>query len=97
MAAPTPPTGPTTIPCNEGTWTLVGENQIFGYIIKRNTMPEKYICTYRMTGEAEPTYTDEGSQLFLENNRELRISLEAIDIYVMALGADGEVEYEWTV
>jgi hypothetical protein len=87
---------PTQIQCPEGVWTIVGTDQIFWYIQKMDNRPTKYLFTYRMTGNAAPTAQTEGVPIFMSDEKKLIFALDGIDVYVMALGADGRVRYDWT-
>ena len=82
--------------CLANVWTLIAEDQIFGFITKLNTDSSRYLYTYRLTGGDAPTSRTEGTELFIKTDRELRIFLLGCDIYVMSIDGKGAVGYEWT-
>jgi hypothetical protein len=87
---------PVTIPCPENIWTLVEDDQVFGFLYKKKNNPNRYLYTYRLTGEAAPTDRSEGAAIFEDGkNCKFIIAGLGIDIYVMAVGGDGEVRYDW--
>lgn len=82
---------PVTVQCIENTWTLVAENVTSGFIRKLNKAPRIYLSTYRTTGGAVPTDRAEGVPIFEIGSTEEITSAAGIDVYVMAIGADGEI------
>lgn len=86
---------PVTIDCPAGVWTLIAEDQIFGYIYSMNKTPAMYLYTYRLTGEVAPTDSAEGTPVFIKDEKKFIISGLGIDIYIMAVGSDGAVRYDW--
>ena len=86
---------PATTNCTAGVWTLIATDQIFGYLYSKKRGPAKYLYTYRLTGEAAPTSSDEGVPIFISDEKKFIISGLGIDIYVMAVGSDGAVRYDW--
>ena len=90
------PNPDSNILCIEGLWTPVALDQIMGYIWRMNKLPAMYLYTYRMEGEPAPTDRTEGAPIFTNQDFKFIIALGAIDLYVMAIGADGAVRYDWT-
>ena len=88
---------PVIIACPQDAWKLIASNQIFGYLFEMNKKPDKYLYTYRLTGEAAPTLKTEGVPIFQTEEKKLIISMLAVDIYIMAIGNDGSIRYDWTV
>jgi len=86
----------TPIACPADEWTLVAADQIMGYIYRMSTSPNLYLYTSRMTGNPAPTLRSEGVPILLNQDYKFIIALGAIDLYVMAVGADGAVRYDWT-
>jgi len=86
---------PSIVNCQQDTWTLIASDQIFGYIYPVNKRPDKFLYTYRLTGEAAPTLKTEGITIFQTEEKKMVIAFAAIDIYVMAIGNDGSVRYDW--
>jgi hypothetical protein len=87
---------PFTTQCPDGVWTLIASDQIMGYLYKQNNSPAKYLYTSRMTGNPAPINRTEGVPVFTGIDYKFIIALGAIDIYIMAIGADGAVRYDWT-
>jgi hypothetical protein len=82
---------PVQVNCPEGEWTKVATDVTTGNIKKLSVAPAKYLETYRLTGEAAPTSSFEGAEVFTVQNPG-DISADAgIDVYVMAVGSDGKV------
>jgi hypothetical protein len=86
---------PVVVQCPRDTWTLIGTDQVFGYIYPADTKPIKYLYTYRLTGEAAPTTLYGAIPIFQTEEKKLIISGVGIDIYIMAIGNDGAVRYDW--
>jgi hypothetical protein len=81
--------------CADGVWQLIATDQIFGYLFKMDNKPNKYLFTYRLTGQPAPTEATEGTPIFVTDEKKFVISGLGIDIYVMAVGGDGRVRYDW--
>ena len=88
---------PSIIICKKDEWTLVAKNQIFCYLYNMSKNNDKYLYTYRLTGNEGPLKSYEGVNIFDKDSMKFIISLSAIDIYIMALGIDGIVRADWTV
>ena len=79
---------PVLVPCPEGQWTKVATNKTTGTIHVISTAPNKYLQTYRDTGEAAPTTIEEAVPF----DSFLQISASAgIDVYVCASGKAGKI------
>ena len=88
---------PSIVICQKDVWTCVAKNQIFCYLYNISKNNNKYLYTYRLTGNEGPLKSYEGVNIFDKDSMKLIISLSAIDIYIMALGIDGIVRADWTV
>ena len=82
---------PVTVSCPENQWTLAASNVTSGSIKKLSNKPNKYLETYRLTGQAAPTDQTEGAEVFTIVNPGSISSSVAIDVYIMAVGAAGKV------
>lgn len=83
---------PVLFDCPEGQHTKVATNVQEGQVIIKETGPDVYEITYRLTGEAAPTdrtlgQVIEGTSIFINSNPN-----DFIDVYVFCVGADGKVE-----
>jgi acyl-coenzyme A synthetase/AMP-(fatty) acid ligase len=87
---------PIRIVCHKDVWTPVALDQIMGYLYPMDKRPSMYLYTSRMTGNPAPTERSEGVPIFTNKDYKFIIALDAIDLYVMAVGADGAVRYDWT-
>jgi len=77
--------------CPAGEWTAVATNQTTGVIHILKTDPDKYLQTYRDTGEAAPTLIGEGVPF----EGSLQISAAAgIDVYIWPIGKAGNVRVD---
>jgi len=85
---------PVRVSCPEGEWKKVATNVITGQVKKINGKPYKYLETYRMTGSSAPALQTEGVTIFLNTNSEEISASAAIDVYIMAVGEDGEVRVD---
>jgi hypothetical protein len=85
---------PVIVSCPSGEWTKVATNVTAGQIKKLKTDPNKYLETYRTSGDPVPTETLEGVPIFLENFSETISASAGIDIYIMAVGANGSVRVD---
>ncbi len=90
MSDPTYP-----INCLQGQWTPVAINVLSGQIFNMDKSAF-YFQTYRLTGEAAPTNSDEGAQIFTIKNFEIisqKIN-EPIDVYIWCKNNDGIVRVD---
>ncbi len=82
---------PVVVPCTADTWILVAENVLTGIIHKISLSPNVYRMVTRPTGGAAPT-NDSGAWLAFDGANSSEISDSAqIDVYIKAVGVDGEV------
>jgi len=72
-------------------WEKVATNVTTGNIKRLSNLPNKYLETYRLTGQPKPTQAAEGAELFTPENPGDISATAAIDVYVMAVGNDGKV------
>lgn len=86
---------PVTVICPADTWTLVGTDEVWGHLNKIGNKPNKYLYAYRDTGGLAPTVPTQGVPIFIESNRQLILSGVGIDIYIMAVGQDGEIRADY--
>jgi len=86
---------PVVFECPKGTWVKIATGITNGTVY-RLTAANKYIQTYRVTGDAAPTTKDDGAQLFgVEDQNSARIICDtAADIYVMCVSQDGSVRID---
>jgi hypothetical protein len=82
---------PVIVPCPAGDWTKVATNVTTGQIKKLKTDPNKYLETYRTSGDPVPTEATEGVPIFIESYSETISASAGIDVYIMAVGANGSV------
>ena len=85
---------PVIVDCPEGEWTSVATNVTTGQIKKIGKKPNLYLETYRMTGNAAPTSQTEGAPAFQISDSEQISATAGIDVYIMAVGADGRVRVD---
>lgn len=71
-------------------WKKIATAVTSGVVYVANTRPNKYLTTYKLTGEAAPAndttainFTDDGGFNISHS--------ESIDVYVKVIGADGAV------
>lgn len=76
------------------TWALVAENVTGGKLNRINTYPNKYIFTYRTTGDTAPVNQSEGVPIFQDSNTAIIETDSGIDVYVMALGQNGTIRVD---
>jgi hypothetical protein len=84
---------PVFVDCTADTWVLVASNVITGQIWKMLNTPSLYRQTYRMTGGAAPTDSAEGVPVLI-GGRDTISATAAIDVYIMAVDADGRVRVD---
>lgn len=82
---------PSLIACPEGTWVKVATGAVIGAIHQFSNAPGRYVQTYVLTGEAAPTVNTNGVLLFGDDTYENISATDPIDVYVMAIGADGKI------
>jgi len=81
---------PLPVLCPEGVWTQVAVNTNIGVLHQLSFAPERYLQTYRETGDSVPVGNDEGARLFGPGSLKTFIAhTTPIDIYVKAVGANG--------
>jgi hypothetical protein len=85
---------PARITCNADEWTIVATNVTSGQVNRLNKKPNLYLQTYRMTGNAAPTDITEGVPVFVDSESEEIASAAGIDVYIMAVGQDGEIRID---
>ncbi len=85
---------PVTVSCTQNEWQIVALNVTAGNVKRLISSPNKYLETYRMTGNPAPTSRAEGIPIFLNGVSEVIESAAAIDVYIMAIGADGSVRVD---
>lgn len=85
---------PTRVTCTANTWKKVASNVTSGQVGKLNKRPNLYLQTYRMSGNAAPTSGTEGIPVFVNSDSEEISAAAGIDIYIMAVGNDGEVRVD---
>jgi hypothetical protein len=86
---------PAMTECLKDVWTKIVENKTAGTISKtesnKSEAPSVYLQTYRLTGDSTAISDDEGVVMFEESDTEIIDFDTAVDIYVKALSADGEL------
>lgn len=85
---------PVMVTCPADTWQKVAINVTAGQVKKKGKSPNIYLETYRMTNDDAPTSKDEGIPIFIGTNSEPISSSAGIDVYIMALNADGKVRVD---
>lgn len=85
---------PLPVDCPVDTWTKVATNVTSGQVNKLNKKPNLYLQTYRMTGNPAPTDQGEGVPIFVESGDNIISSAAGIDVYIMAVGQDGEIRID---
>ena len=85
---------PVPVDIPENTWTKVATAVTAGKIKRLGVLPNLYIETYRDTGDPAPTDQNEGAVMFYNGNTEEITATAAIDVYIMALGANGKVRVD---
>lgn len=73
-------------------WQKVATNVTTGFVHALTNPPSAYVHTYRDTGGAIPTLKTEG--IVFDGITEQISSSVGIDVYVMALNADGKVRVD---
>ncbi len=84
---------PIFVDCPAGTWTLVAEKVITGFVRNKLRGPQ-YLQTYRVHGDSTPTEQSEGIQIFVDSDTATISATADIDVYIMALGKDGKVRVD---
>lgn len=74
------------------TWVKVATDVTSGWVHTMEGAPSHYVHTYRDTGDAAPTVTEEG--VAFNGFSEPITSSVGIDVYVMALTAPGVVRVD---
>jgi len=76
------------------TWQKVATNVIEGFVHVIGG-PARYVQTYRLTGEAAPTDTEEGVSFDASGTEPIKANSGlAIDVYVQSLRIPGEVRVD---
>lgn len=83
---------PAIFTCTANTWVKVATAVTSATLHKRSNEPNVYKQTFRLTAEAAPTDDSDAALLFAGGGTVEQISNDvAIDVYVKAVGVDGEV------
>jgi hypothetical protein len=86
---------PVMVECVKDVWTKVIENKTAGTISKTESVkseaPSVYIQTYRLTGDNTAISDSEDVVMFEETDTEIIDFDAAVDVYVKALSATGEL------
>lgn len=85
---------PAFIDCPADQWTKVATNVVTGQIWRANSSPNKYLQTYRDTGEAAPTLSSEGMPAFNDEGVVQISALMGIDVYIYPMGRAGRVRVD---
>lgn len=75
-------------------WTKVATGVTAGTIHKAGTNPNKYLRTYKLTGETAPADSNIGVMAFKNGDPEIISHSVSIDVYIYPIGASGEVIVE---
>ena len=87
------PADPSLIVITKDTWQKVATNVTTGQIHIKNTSPDSYFQTYRITGNPAPTVSDEG--VYMPWGKLQTISSAAgIDVYIYCKGKDGRIRLD---
>lgn len=86
---------PIFVSCPADAWTLVASNVVTGKIWRAKT-GVKYLHTYRDTGGAAPTNSNEGMGIFLDGEPDFEdiSAANPIDVYIYAVGVAGRVRVD---
>lgn len=82
---------PVFVECLADTWTKVATNVVSGQLHKASKDPERYLQTYRQTGDVAPTLESEGVPAFVNSDTEEISAGEGIDVYIYAVSNTGNV------
>ncbi len=85
---------PAIVVCTADTWVKVADAVMVGLIHKLSTAPNHYKQTYRVDGEAAPMDDDDAVVAFADGAPLERSADAAIDVYIKAIGADGQVRLD---
>jgi hypothetical protein len=80
--------------CPKDVWTIVATAVVMGKIKRVKKDPLRYLETYRVTGTLPPLNFEDGLPAFVGSDIEPIESDNPIDIYIMAVGKDGEVRVD---
>lgn len=76
-------------------FTKVATAVTTGQIHRIESLPKKYLQTYKLTGEAAPANDAAlGVPLFQQGITETISSSAAIDVYIMPIGEDGRIRVD---
>ena len=85
---------PVIVPCPLDTWVKVATAVKLGTIHRTSSIPEVYIQTFVLTGEAAPTDDTDAALIFVTQVQSDISSDADIDVYIKARGASGEVRVD---
>lgn len=85
---------PVITACPADTWTKVATNVYRGQVHLISFSPNKYLHTYRDTGEAAPSASTEGVPVSDSSLPIIADSTEPIDVYIYAIGVAGSVRVD---
>lgn len=83
---------PSTTACPDGVWTKVADSVESCILHKINFAPNHYLHTYRV--EDDPAPTNDNDAAPWDANSLIVNSDGAIDVYIKAVGAAGEVRLD---
>jgi hypothetical protein len=84
---------PALIAVTKDQWVKVATNVTAGQLHIKDTSPDNYFWTYRMTTNPAPTLRDEGVLMLWGEPGQISFSA-GVDIYVWCVGADGRVRLD---
>ena len=79
------------VPCPADVWTLVASNVVTGSYFRKNTSPGAYMQDVKVTGNPAPVDNSNAAPAFMNSNSEPIGSDAPIDVYIKAVGKDGEI------
>jgi hypothetical protein len=86
---------PVAVTCTKDTWTLVKAGVTSTIIHRLSVAPNVYKMTYVGNGAAAPTDDSLAALMFSDSpNEEVFNNAASSDIYVKAVGVDGEVRVD---
>lgn len=83
---------PSIVTCTADTWVKVADSVLICIIHKTEFAPAKYLHTYRLEDAAAPT-NDNDAVMWADLSLLVNFD-EAVDVYVKAIGAAGEVRVD---
>lgn len=85
------PENPVIVVCTADTWVRVAAAVTSGVLQKVSVLPQVYWQTYRLQDNPAPVDDSDKVVLFGDSNTEIISNDAPIDVYVKAVGKDGEV------